>query len=163
MALYSMWNKSNGLIYFLILIEGHTHVEIYSENSWEIFINYTTIGRDAGKSIIAGANIHIFMFIDHKKQLISKQISENTNIWISAPVIINFPASPTIGHRDGIEPIYTADLIVYACSQKFNDAGITCKMGSRLLVVHYDQWCDIQDACIYFILNNFLVYCKSYI
>ena len=33
--------------------------------------------RDAGKSIIAGANIYIiFMFTDNKKQLISKQISD---------------------------------------------------------------------------------------
>jgi hypothetical protein len=42
--------------------------------------------RGAGISIIAGADIHIFVFTDCKNNRFQKKlIGQNTNIWISAP------------------------------------------------------------------------------
>jgi hypothetical protein len=51
------------------------------------------IPRGAGISIIAGADIHIFVFTDCKNNRFqNKLIGQNTNIWISAPPIIDIPA-----------------------------------------------------------------------
>jgi hypothetical protein len=49
--------------------------------------------RGAGISIIGGADIHIFVCTDCKNNRFQKKlIGQNTNIWISAPPIIDIPA-----------------------------------------------------------------------
>jgi hypothetical protein len=61
---------------------------------WPILYNFHYgTRRGAGISIIGGADIHIFVFTDCKNNRFQKKlIGQNTNIWISAPPIIDIPA-----------------------------------------------------------------------
>ena len=54
--------------------------------------SYKRLISGGGRSIIGGANIQIFVFTDLENNgILKKLITQNMNIWILAPPIINLP------------------------------------------------------------------------
>ncbi len=66
-----------------------------------------TIDSGAGRTIIGGANIHISLLTDCKNNRFQKKlITQNTNILIFAPPIIDLPAPLTIDNEVYVLPNY---------------------------------------------------------
>jgi hypothetical protein len=62
-------------------------------------LRYYNIQRRRNIDNWGGADIHIFVFTDCKNNRFQKKlIGQNTNIWISAPPIIDIPAPLIISH-----------------------------------------------------------------